>query len=169
MKQRDDSQIELWNWFDNFMDKLGYQVIAHNDEYMGRGSVAFKEDRFAPIFNLHLWSGATSDDFVSLHVLDRNGYTVLAGKTSAIYSMADAGDNGKNVLIFEKMLGDALEKYSGYSRDNRLDFAFNELEQDRRAYDDKVLTVDELVNIAEGRSVAPCEEDGKLQEDKEIG
>lgn len=142
MKQRDISQMNIWHEFDNFMAERGYHVHSHNDHNMGRGSVAYKDDRFAPIFNLHVWGGETAKHFVSIHITDRNGYAILEGPTAAIYSMSDTGDSEKNALVFSRMLNDAYEKYGGYSKANRLDFAFNEMKEDRRVYDENCLALE---------------------------
>lgn len=174
MKQRDVSQIEVWNEFDNFMAERGYRVLSHNDHNMGRGSVACKDDRFAPIFNLHVWGGEIADNFVSIHIEDRNGSAILHGDTAAIYSMVDTGDKEKNLLVFSKMVTDAYEKYGGFSKSNRLDFVFNEMKQDRKIYDDKVLSVsepskalksvDELINSA----TVVSKESGQVREIKDL-
>lgn len=152
MIKRQVSQIELWNKFNDLMFERGYSVFTHDDEYMGRGSVASKEDKFSPIFNLCLWGGEVPENFVSIHIEDRNGSTILNGDTVAIYSMVDTGDQEKNALVFSKMVDDACEKYGVYSKSNRLDFVFNEMKQDRRTYDETVLSVDERVRNAEKRS-----------------
>lgn len=150
MNQRHAVQTELWNVFNDFMAERGFHVLPHDDYYTGRGSVASKDDRFAPIFNLHVWGGEIADNFLSILIEDRNGCAILDGETVAIYSMPDTGDREKNLLIFSKMVNDAYDRYGGYSKANRLDFVFNELKQDRRIYDDKVLSksVDELINGA---------------------
>lgn len=152
MNKRQLSQTDLWNDFIDFMHERGYSVLSHDDEFMGCGSVASKEDRFAPIFNLHVWGGEIAENFISIHVEDRNGSAILTGDTAAIYSMVDIGDHQKNLLVFTKMLDDAYEKYGVYSRSNRLDFVFNEMVQDRRTYDETVLSIDDRVHAAEKRS-----------------
>lgn len=136
------SQSEIWNEFNISMAERGYYLTSHDDHSMGRGSVAVKNDRFAPIFNLHVWGGEISENFVSIHVTDRNGNAILDGPTVAIYSMSDTGDREKNGLVFSRMLNDAYEKYGGYSKSNRLDFAFNEMKEDRRVYDENCLALE---------------------------
>lgn len=152
MNKRQLSQTELWNKFNDSMFERGYRVFTHDDEDMGRGSVASKEDKFAPIFNLCLWGGEIAENFVSIHIVDRNGSSILYGDTVAIYSLVDTGDQKKNLLVFSKMVDDACEKYGVYSRSNRLDFVFNEMKLDRKTYDETVLSVDEIINRAAERS-----------------
>lgn len=142
MKQRDASQMKIWDEFESFMSERGYRVVSHNDQYMGRGSTACKDDKFVPIFNLHVWGGSIVENFVSILVEDRNGNAILGGPAVAIYSMPDTGDSEKNRLVFSKMLNDAYEKYGGYSKSNRLDFAFNEMKEDRRVYDESCLALE---------------------------
>lgn len=142
MKQRELSQMKIWDEFDNFMSEHGYRVVSHNDQYMGRGTTACKDDKFVPVFNLHVWGGTIVENFVSIHIEDRNGNSILDGPMVAIYSMSDTGDSKKNSLVFSKMLNDAYEKYGGYSKSNRLDFAFNEMKEDRRVYDENCLVLE---------------------------
>ena len=103
MKHREKSQVEIWEEFDRHMNEHGYHVHSHNDSYMGCGSVAFQDDRFAPIFSLHVWGGNIAENFVSIHVEDRNGNPILDGPTAAIYSMSDTGDAKQNMLVFSKI------------------------------------------------------------------
>lgn len=142
MKQRRESQMRLWDWFDDFMEEHGYDVLVHNDEYTGRGSVAYRDDKFAPLFSLHVWGGEIAENFVSIHIQDRNGSSVLTGETAAIYSMVDTGDKEKNLVVFSKMVNDAYEKYRGYSKTNRLDFVFNQMKEDRKVYDENCLLLE---------------------------
>ena len=121
--------------FCNYMEDKGYSVWAHNDKGLGYGAIASKDDHFVPIISLHIWARPQS---YSLHIDDRNGNFVLNGNTAGIYSL-DLDE--KNVIpskeiisCFDNMLNDVYKKYGTYSKTNRLDFVFNELEMDRKFY-----------------------------------
>lgn len=151
MYKRTVSQAELLNTFNDFFSERGYRVLTHNDGFMGQGSVVCKDDVFVPVLSLHIWPGNVAENFVSIHIKDRNGNAVLEGATAGIYSMVDTGDREKNALVFSKMINDAYCKYGEYSKTNRLDLVFNEITQERKTYDGKALSVDDLIANAENQ------------------
>ena len=61
-----DISIALWDKFDAIMSERGFNIIVHDDESLGRGSIAFKDDKFVPLFNLHVWGGPIKENFVLL-------------------------------------------------------------------------------------------------------
>lgn len=136
MTKREKSLLQIWDKFDDLMVERGYGILTHNDVSLGRGTVAYKDDKFSPLFELKIWGGEIAENFVSIFVTDRNGNTILGGETVAIYSLNDVGDFEKNLSLFAKMFEDVYEKYSVYSKSNRLDFAFNEMKLERKIYVD---------------------------------
>lgn len=126
------------NIFYDFMKEKGYTVHFHKDEdikYMGYGGNAVKEDKFALFFSLH--GNVYPREFI-VCAEDRNGNFVLMGEAAAVYGVSATPDTNTKELTdkFKILLNDIYEKYKVYSKENRLDFVFNELEQDRKNYDD---------------------------------
>lgn len=124
--------------FDEYMSKEGYDVHIYDEEdlkYFGYGGYAIKEDKFAVIFNLR---GQVYPRGFSISVEDRNGNLVIMGETVAIYSISFTSETPKEEIKnkFKLMLDDIYNKYKVYSKENRLDFVFNEYEVDRKNYDD---------------------------------
>lgn len=121
--------------FENFFEEKGYRTYTHvRDKYLGTGSQAIHkdDDTFRPIFTL---SVGIYPRYLSIHVEDRNGNNVCSGNTAAIYMIDNIGDLDENVLNrYNKLLEDVYNKYSVYSRENRLDFIFNNLDEDRQNY-----------------------------------
>lgn len=136
---RKDINVDLWNKFNEMMGERGFRVLVHDDDSLGRGSIAVKGDKFAPVINLHVWGGPVNTDVISIHVQDRNGHFSLDGPTAAIYSLTDTGDSEKNLRLFTMMVEDCLEKFGSYSKENRLDFVFNGLTVDRKTYNESLL------------------------------
>lgn len=60
--------------------------------------------------------------------MDRNGNDILHGPTCAVYILDDCKDFESKL---EKMCTYVFDKYSKYSRENRLDFKFNNLKEER--------------------------------------
>jgi len=127
---------ELEDLFYNYMKEKGYSVSINDDEsvaYLGYGGYASKDDKFAVIFklveNIHPRS-------FSIFAVDRNGYFALDGETAAIYSISAGEDTTMDEIKnkFNIMLNDIYEKYGFYSKDNRLDFVYNEMEIERKNY-----------------------------------
>lgn len=122
--------------FYDYMTDKGYSVNIYDDEdvsCLGYGGYATKDDKFAIFFKLVEQPHPRS---FSVFAEDRNGHFALAGETAAIYSVSV----GENTTIdelkdkFNKLLNDIYEKYSVYSKENRLDFVYNELEMERKNY-----------------------------------
>jgi len=133
-----EQEQELEEIFDEFMSKEGYSVHIHGEDdlkYFGYGGYAIKEDKFAVIFNLR---GQVYPRGFSISVSDRNGNLVIMGETVAIYSISATSDTPKEELVnkFKIMLNDIYNKYKIYSRENRLDFVYNEYEIERKKYDE---------------------------------
>jgi len=134
--------------FYNFMKDKGYSVSLYNEEdlkYMGYGGFAVADDKFAIIFKL---SNNPYPRSFSVFAEDRNGYFAIDGETAAIYSiLIDENSNMDNDELkskFEILLEDIYTKYSVYSKNNRLDFVFNEMEIERKNYEDISLNKEEL-------------------------
>lgn len=133
--QKQEKEIE--KIFYNFMKEKGYSVLLHTEEdikYMGYGGIAVKEDKFAVFFEL---SGNVYPRGFSVKVEDRNGNFVLTGETAALYSLSATPEMDIKELTekFKILLNDIYEKYKVYSRENRLDFVYNELKEERKDYD----------------------------------
>lgn len=130
--------------FYEYMTREGYSVRLYKDEdlkYLGYGGNAIKEDKFAVIFNLR---GQVYPRTFSISVEDRNGNLVIMGETAAIYSISATSETTKEELSnkFKILLSDIYNKYKIYSRENRLDFVYNELEMERKNYTDIEKEVD---------------------------
>lgn len=129
---------KYWDRFLDIAESYGYSCINHNDHAMGTGSILFKSDKFVPIIQLCIWQElktkgkVVEDGSISIHVEDRNGNSVLDGPTCAIHCLKDCPDLEEK---FEKMCSYVFEKYSKYSKQNRLDFVFNELPEERIEWD----------------------------------
>ena len=133
-----DQEETVEKIFDEYMSKEGYYVRIYDEDdlkYFGYGGYAVKEDKFAPIFKLH---GQVYPRGFSISVEDRNGNFVIMGETVAIYFISVTSETSKKEIEneFKLMLDDIYNKYKVYSKENRLDFVFNEYEVDRKNYDD---------------------------------
>lgn len=120
--------------FYNFFKNEGYFTRINDDiKNMGYGGFAVKDDKFALIFNLHSYPYPKS---FMISAEDRNGNQVIIGETVAVYSYSpDDKINDKELQEkFKIMLNDIYSKYKNYSKENRLDFAYNELEVERKDY-----------------------------------
>lgn len=134
--------------FYNFMIDKGYGVNIYNEDdlkYMGYGGFAVKEDKYGVIFRLCNFQHPKA---FTVFAVDRNGYFALDGDTAAIYSITlDENtdmDNEELKSKFEILLEDIYTKYSTYSKSNRLDFVFNDMEIERKSYEDISLNKEEL-------------------------
>lgn len=132
-----EQEQEIEDIFYDFMTENGYSVHFHRDEdikYMGYGGMAVKEDKFAPFFSL---SGNIYPRSFSVFVEDRNGNFILTGETAAIYSISASPESNIKELKdkFKILLNDIYNKYKVYSKENRLDFVYNELKLERKNYD----------------------------------
>lgn len=135
--------------FYDFMSNNGYIVSIYNDDesirYLGHGGDATKDDKFAVIF-------ALSEQFYprnfSIFVKDRNGNSVIDGETVATYSIELKQEIANDELTnkFKVLLNDVYKKYKVYSKENRLDFVYNELEVERRDYTNITLEKDDNSN-----------------------
>ncbi len=127
------------NIFATFMEQQEYYVRLNQYDdikYLGFGGLAVnKNDKFALMFELN---GNLSPRSFSISVKDRNGNFVLMGETVAIYSLsADDNTNYKDLSEkFKILINDVFEKYKIYSKENRLDFVFNNLEIERKSFTD---------------------------------
>lgn len=132
------------NIFATFMKQQGYYVKLNQDEdikYLGYGGLAVhKDDKFSLMFEL---TGNLYPRCFNVSVKDRNGNFMLMGETVAIYSLS-AHDNTNYKELSEKfkmLITDVFEKYKVYSKENRLDFVFNNLEMERKSYTDVKLNM----------------------------
>ena len=118
--------IKAWKYVDKYAKEKGFGYWDHNNEYQRAGATitTISNDKFVPIFNLNIWWGQG----LSIHVEDRNGNDILDGPTCAVHILNDCKDFEKKL---EKMCDYVFGKYSQYSRENRLDFRFNNLTQER--------------------------------------
>ncbi len=122
--------------FETFMREKGYRVTINEGDsiqYLGHGGNAIKEDKFAVFFELV--SNIYPRSF-SIFVEDRNGNSIITGETSAIYSIKpdDNVDIKELAIRFKILLNDIYNKYKDYSKENRLEFSYNELEMERKDY-----------------------------------
>ena len=120
--------------FCDFMEEKGFSTWEHDDKDLGFGVIASNSnDKFIPIFELKNWHYPEAH---SIFVIDRNGNSILTGEIAAIYSL-NIVENWNEEEIekrFKTMLEDIYSKYEKYSKNNRLDFSFNELIMERKNY-----------------------------------
>ncbi len=120
--------------FYDFMNKKGFDVRRHDLKNLGFGAKASNNsDKFIPLFELCQWQYPESH---CIFVYDRNGNSALTGDTVAIYSI-DINENWTENDILNKfkiMLEEVYSKYGKYNKKNRLDFVFNEMEEDRKEF-----------------------------------
>ena len=96
--------------------------------------ISADEDRFKPIFTIHAWPTVSPEDYeISLFVQDRNGNSIITGETAAIYDIKSVHSEDFIQRVIE-MANAAFDKYAVYSKENRLDFAFNGYETERREF-----------------------------------
>lgn len=119
--------------FIDFMEEKGFDVSYHNDKYLGNGATAFNsKDTFVPIFEL---SNQLYPKMFTIFIKDRNGNSILTGNYAAIYSFnANDMTNEEIFDTFIKMLDEIYNNYGIYNKNNRLDFTFKELKEDRKSY-----------------------------------
>lgn len=148
MKEFLEQENIIEDVFYNFMKDKGYSVSLYDEEdlkYMGYGGFAVTDDKFAIIFKL---SNNPYPRSFSVFAEDRNGHFAIDGETAAIYSISlDENPNINNDELkakFEILLEDIYDKYSVYSKDNRLDFVFNEMKTERKNYEYISLNKEEL-------------------------
>lgn len=120
------------------MKDKGYSVNIYEENEvnsMGYGGWATKDDKYAIFFKLVEFSYPRS---FSIHAEDRNGNSILHGETVAIYSVSGKDNLSNEELLsrFKMALNDVYDKYKVYSKENRLDFVFNELKMERKDYTD---------------------------------
>ena len=132
------NQMELVETiFYDYMTDKGYLVNINKGEevkYLGYGGYATKDDKFAIFFKLCEQNYPRT---FAVFAVDRNGYFAIDGETVAIYNLS-ISDDMTNYDIeekFKELLKDIYEKYSIYSKENRLDFVYNEYEIERKNYD----------------------------------
>ena len=120
--------------FDDFFKDKGYFTCINDDiKNMGYGGFAVTDDKFALIFELH---GFPYPKSFSVNAKDRNGNFVVMGETVAIYSITPDDNISKSELEekFKTLLNDIYNKYKVYSKENRLDFVYNDMELERKKY-----------------------------------
>ena len=116
---------KAWKYVEKFAKERGYECWSHNSVSQGAGATIYKdEDRFIPIMSLNIWWG----EGVSIHVEDRNGNAILDGECCAVHILNSCKDFEDRL---EKMCAYVFDKYSKYSRENRLDYVFNNLKEER--------------------------------------
>ncbi len=122
--------------FCDFMEKKGFLTFTFDDIDLGLGASASNdEDKFIPLFEFQNFLDPESH---SIFVEDRNGSSILTGNLVAIYSLEiDENTDYSEKAILEKfkiMLESVYEKYGCYNKNNRLDFAFNEMEEEDKDF-----------------------------------
>ncbi len=120
-----------WDRISKIAEKYGYSEYAFNDINLGTGSDFYKDgDIFAPLIKYIIWN----KESVSIHIQDRNGNDIMHGPTCAVHTLNDCKDFKER---FEMICSYVFEKYSKYSKQNRLDFVFNEIKQERIDWNQK--------------------------------
>lgn len=128
----DERTTRIWEIFNDKANEFGYTIRTYNDSIMGIGTTAFQqEDKYIPIILFKIGYKE-----VSIMVQDRNGDAILMGDLCACYKLKDV-DSEDYEQKFAEMCDYAINKWSKYSKDNRLDFVFNNLEQERIDWDNK--------------------------------
>lgn len=120
-------------YYDFFKSKGYYTHINDDIETSGYGGYAVKEDRFAVIFELIIFP--YPKEFM-ISVKDRNGSQVIYGESAANYSYSPSDEVSDEEIKekFQILLNDVYSKYKIYSRDNRLDFVYNNLKVENKDY-----------------------------------
>lgn len=139
---------ELEKIFYEFFKSKEYYVHLYGDDevdHMGHGGYAVKDDKFSVFFGL---SGYLYPREFYVTAYDRNGNYILIGEDTAIYELSKVEDMPLDELKskFKILLSDIYEKYKEYSKDNRLDFVFNNLKTDRKDYTNINLKNEEEIN-----------------------
>jgi len=136
-----DKQIEkAWDTFLKVADEYGYKYNHHNDSTMGTGTTCWKDDPFIPIIKLDIRSELKirskliDPASMTIFVRDRNGNTILGGEFCAVHTLKDCKGFSKKLKEMSRYV---FDKYSKYSRENRLDFVFNGLKMERVDWNDK--------------------------------
>lgn len=123
-----------WDACIDMATEYGYEGYSYNETNLGIGSTFFKTDRFVPIINLCVYPEVKKGKDVlvpasmSIHVKDRNGNDILTGVCCAVHTLEDCEDFKNR---FADMCRYVFDKYSQYSKTNRLDFVYNELSEER--------------------------------------
>lgn len=120
--------------FYDFFKSKGYFTRINDDiKNIGYGGIAVADDKFALIFELH---GFPYPKSFSVSAEDRNGNFVVMGETVAIYSIIPDDNISKSELEekFKTLLNDIYSKYKVYSKENRLDFVYKNMELERKEY-----------------------------------
>ena len=114
--------IDVWDYFDNTLIKLGYSVrcVTKNDqdeeiEALGKvcsplGSTAYKKDKFSPVIKLYIQSDYK---YMSISVIDRNGSNIIEGRNIGHYVLTEV-----EIENMQKALDYVIKKYSKYCTGN---------------------------------------------------
>lgn len=127
--------------FKEYMKERGYEIWKSEDPEYGITYTASKEnDKYIPFIELEY--GKDSKYKISeyqIRVKDRDGNAGLHGESVASYYLYTKYETDEEKIIseFKKILDDVYNEYSKYSRENRLDFVFNNLEYKTFDYLDK--------------------------------
>ena len=138
------NKIELKKYYDqcekmndifcDYMEKNGLSLFSFNDDTLGYGVDASKEDKFSPLFELSHWYNKHS-----ITVEDRNGNSLIPFGAVAVYSLTVTDNMEEKELLdkFKKMLEDIYSIYGKYDKNNRLDFENSDMDTEYREYNDE--------------------------------
>lgn len=118
--------------FKSYMKEKGYEIWKSEDPESGITYTASKEsDRYVPLIELCFGREYEFKNVeYEIFIKDRDGKGSLHGHLVANYCLYTKYEPDEEKIIneFQKMLNDAYNEYSKYSRENRLDSVFNNLE-----------------------------------------
>lgn len=118
--------------FKEYMKERGYEIWKSEDPEYGITYTASKEnDKYVPLIELCFdCSCEFGSEECEIHVKDRDGKKSLHGHLVASYRLRIRYETDEEKIIneFKRMLDDVYNKYSKYSREDRLDSVFNNLE-----------------------------------------
>ena len=77
-----DDIIVLWDYFDQRMKDMGYNLWVFNGDWgMTDGTHAYKDDLYAPMIRFLVFPLTKTQFTFSIEVTDRNGNKILDGKS----------------------------------------------------------------------------------------
>lgn len=120
--------------FKEYMKERGYEIWKSETPNYGITYTASKEsDRYVPLIELQYGSNYRYKiSEYEISVKDRDGENGLYGEIVASYYLHSEYETDEEIIMseFNRMLDDVYTKYSKYSRENRLDSVFNNLESE---------------------------------------
>ncbi len=120
-----DEAVKLWDHFDKRMQEAGYRIhVINGDRYITDSTKALKDDKYVPIIRFLLFKVDRKSYSFSLEVTDRNGNSILDGKTIGYFRFSEYTLEKLNEAI-----DFVLETFGCYNEDNTVPTKFEEIEK----------------------------------------